>query len=74
MHFLKVDATALGTANVATPAAGKSFGQTAGFASEGTAPVVQHVQHRDHARRAHGASGHGQRAAAASRTKTASRS
>lgn len=39
VHFLKVDATAAGTANLATPAAGKSFGQTAGFASEGTAPV-----------------------------------
>jgi microcystin-dependent protein len=38
-HLLKVDATAAGTANTSLPAANKSFGQTAGFASEGTAPV-----------------------------------
>ncbi len=36
VHFLKVDATALGTANVATPAAGKSFGRP--LASPARAP------------------------------------
>lgn len=38
-HFLKVDATAAGSANTSAPAANKSFGQTAGSATEGTAPV-----------------------------------
>jgi microcystin-dependent protein len=38
-HFMKVDATAAGSTNLSTAAAGNSFGQTGSSASEGTAPV-----------------------------------
>jgi microcystin-dependent protein len=36
-HFMKVDATKAGTANLSSPAAGNSFGQTAGSSSGGGA-------------------------------------
>lgn len=39
VHFMKVDATKAGSANLSTAAAGNSFGQTGSSASEGTAPV-----------------------------------